>query len=85
MVILFDEMKIQESLVWSKHTGKLIGFVSLGDANLNYATLDKTNTIVSHDLVFLIRSIVNPFKLTLANFFPCMPIIDIISEGSWNM
>lgn len=85
MVILFDEMKIQESLVWSKHTGKLIGFVNLGDANLSYATLDKTNTIVSHDLVFLIRSIVNPFKLNLSKFFPCMPIIDIISESSWNM
>lgn len=52
MVILFDEMKIQESLVWSKHTGKLIGFVNLGHASLNYATLDKTNTIVSHDLVY---------------------------------
>ena len=26
MVILFDEMKIQENLVWSKHTGDLIGF-----------------------------------------------------------
>ena len=52
MVILFDEMKIQESLVWSKHTGKLIGFVNLGDASLNYAALDKTNTIVSHDLVY---------------------------------
>ena len=41
-------MKIQENLVWSKHTGELIGFVNLGDVDLNYATLDKTNTLASH-------------------------------------
>ena len=29
MVILFDEMKIQENLVWSKHTGDLIGLLIL--------------------------------------------------------
>ena len=29
----FDEMKIQENLVWPKHTGDLIGFVDLGDVN----------------------------------------------------
>ena len=27
-----DEMKIQENLVWNKHTGDLIGFIDLGDA-----------------------------------------------------
>ena len=27
VTILFDEMKIQENLVWDKHLGKLIGFV----------------------------------------------------------
>ena len=26
-----DEMKIQENLVWDKHTGELIGYVDLGD------------------------------------------------------
>ena len=68
MVILFDEMKIQENLVWSKHTGDLIGFVDLGDVNLNYATLQETNAIASHVLVFLLQSVVNTFKFSLANF-----------------
>ena len=35
MVILFYEMKIQENSMWSKHTDDLIGFVDLGDVNLN--------------------------------------------------
>ena len=68
MVILFDEMKIEENLVWSKHTGDLIGFADLGDVNLNYATLQETNAIASHVLVFLLRSVINPFKSSLPDF-----------------
>ena len=36
-VMLMDEMKIQENLVWDKHTGDLIGYVDFGDAELNFA------------------------------------------------
>ena len=56
-VILFDEMKIQENLVWSKHIGDLIGFVDLGDMNLNYATFQETNAIASHALSNLVWQI----------------------------
>ena len=68
MVTLFDEMQIQENLEWSRHTGDLIGFVDLGDVNLNYSTLQETNAIASHVLVFILRSVVNRFKFSLANF-----------------
>ena len=61
-------MKIQENLVWFKHTSDLIGFVELGDMNLNYATLQETNVIASHVLVFLLQNVVNPFKFGLVNF-----------------
>ena len=52
-------MKIQEDLVWDKHTGELIGFVDLGDMNVNYATLHNVKELVTHVLVFLVKSIVN--------------------------
>ena len=68
MILLMDEMKIQENLVWDKHTGELIGFVDLGDVDVNYTVLQEPNKLASHVLVFLIRSIVNPFKFSLANF-----------------
>ena len=32
-------MKIQENLVWNKHTGELIGFIDLGDDDINNVTL----------------------------------------------
>ena len=38
-IMLMDEMKIQENLVWDKHTGDLIGYLDFGDAELNYATI----------------------------------------------
>ena len=51
-----------EKLVWNKHNGELIGCVDLGYIDLNYAT------VASHVLVLLIRSIVNRFKFSLADF-----------------
>ena len=67
-VMLMDEMKIKENLVWNKRTGDLIGYVDFGNAELNYATLQKSTDIATHVLVFLLRSVVNPFKFSLPNF-----------------
>ena len=68
IVISFDEMKIQEDLVWDKNTGELIGFVDLGDVEVNYGTLPKSQELASHVLVFLIKSIVNPLSYSFATF-----------------
>ena len=61
-------MKIQDNLVWDKHSGELIGYVDLGDDDINFATLKECDKIASHMLVFLIRSVVNPLKFSFANF-----------------
>ena len=34
VALCFDEMKVQEDLIWGKHTKELIGFVHLGDKTL---------------------------------------------------
>ena len=68
VTILFDEMKIQEDLVWDKHTGELIGFVDLGDEKLNITTLKNTQELATHVLVFLVKSIVNPLSYSFATF-----------------
>ena len=56
-------MKIQEDLVWGKYSGELVGFVYVGDININYATLKNIEELASHVLVFLVKSIVNPLSL----------------------
>ena len=63
-----DEIKVQENLVWDKHTGELVGYVDLGGINTNYETLQILDKIANHILVFLLRNIVNPFKFSLVNF-----------------
>lgn len=68
VILTFDEMKIQDGLVWDKHGSDLIGYVDLGDEELNFATLKDVEDIATHVLVFLIRGLINPFKFTLANF-----------------
>ena len=68
MAILVDEMKIQEYLVWEKNSGELIGSIDFGDEDLSFATFKDTSQIVTHVLVFLIRSIVNQLSFSLANF-----------------
>ena len=60
-IVLMDEMKIQSNFVWDKQTGKLIGYVDLGDTEFNDATLEKTDIIVTHVLVFFICNIANWF------------------------
>ena len=53
-------MKIQENLLLDKHSGELIRFVDLGDINVNVPTLKNTQTLATHVLVFLVKSVVNP-------------------------
>ena len=67
-VLLLDEMKIQEDLVWDKHSGELIEFVDLGDADVNFANLKDQKELASHVLVFMIKSVVNPLSYSFATF-----------------
>ena len=68
IVLLFDEMKIMSNLVFDKVTGELIGYLDLGDPDINFGTLERVDAIASHALVFFIRGICTELKFTLACF-----------------
>ena len=57
VVLLFYKMKVQSNLVLDKGTGELIGFTDLGDLDLNFAVLDKTDEIATHALAFIVRGV----------------------------
>ena len=61
-------MKIQEDLVWDKSTGQLIGFVNLGDEDLNASVFKNVDKLATHILVFLVKSIKNPLSYCFSNF-----------------
>ena len=69
VVIAFDKMKIKSSLVYHKNTGRLIGFVELGDLNNEFAHLSQleddstpgdfnfNRKLATHVNLFMVRSI----------------------------
>ena len=68
MVFLFDEMKVLSNLVLDKVSEELIGFVDLGDPDVNFAVLEKADEIATHALIFLIRGACTQSKFSLAYF-----------------
>lgn len=68
VVVMFDEMKIKCNLVFDKHSEKLIGFVDLGDPQVNHATFDEIQP-ASHVLAFYVRGITTKLQFMLGYFF----------------
>lgn len=62
VILSFDEMKIQSSLVFDKHSNELIGFANLGDDDFNVAAFDSCSVIASHVLAFMIRGVASVLK-----------------------
>ena len=66
VVLSSDEMKIQQNLVYNKHIGQLVGFVYLGDQDLNINCFDKVDQLATHALVYYIRGLASDLKFSLA-------------------
>ena len=47
VVLSFDEIKIQENLVFDKYTGGLVGYVELEDIKLNCSTFQDVNDLAT--------------------------------------
>ena len=65
VVLSFDEMKIKENLVFDKYTGDLVGYVDLGDPDLNYASFDNCDDLATHVLVFYVTGLASKLKFEL--------------------
>ena len=68
IVLSFDEIKIHEKLVFDKHSGQLIGYVDLGDPDLNYSTFKNTDDLATHALVYYLRGLASDLKFSFAYF-----------------
>ena len=60
-------MKIKGRLVFDKHSGKLIGFTSLGDPDLDFSTFEDLE-VATHALAFMVGGIQTTLKFMLAYF-----------------
>ena len=66
VVISFDEMKIQSKLVFDKHSNELIGFVDLGEEELNVSS--GSSDLATHALVFFVQGAASDLKYALGYF-----------------
>ncbi len=76
IVLCMDEMKIKRGLVFSKHSGKLIGFVDLGSVNadiekaLGEESSDNSKKLADHVFVFMARAVFKPtVSIPVAHYF----------------
>ncbi|XP_047137374.1 uncharacterized protein LOC124813866 [Hydra vulgaris] len=68
VTLSFDEIKIQSDLVFDKHSGDLIGYVDLGDPDLNYCSFPDLNELAKHVFVYYVRGLSSDLKYALAFF-----------------
>lgn len=73
IVLLLDEMKVKESLVYDKYSCQVIGFVELDDINHQMSLLENQTTsslppIATHLLTFMVRGLFTSCKFPYAHF-----------------
>ena len=72
VVVLFDGKKVQESLVYDKHSAQVIGFVQLGDLNNQLSEFEQDKTkhppIATHILCLMVRGVFSSLHFPYAHF-----------------
>ena len=85
VALIFDEMKIQESLVFEKESGNIIGFINTGDMNSKLKSFEaqikdkaQENEVATHMLALCVRGIFLKLEYPLAQF-PTAGILELYS------
>ena len=68
VTLAFDEMKIKENLVFDQHHDQLIGFVDLGDPDINFGTFSDVDELASYVLMYYVRGISSDLKFCVGHF-----------------
>ena len=65
VALSFDEMKIQQNVVFDKYSGELIGYVDLGDLEKNSSTFDNEDDLATYVIVYYVRGLASDLKFAL--------------------
>ena len=73
VVVVFDEMKLKESLVYDKNENQVIGFVDLGELNNDLVRLEQSEgdqhpPVATHMLALMVRGIFTNLRFPYAQF-----------------
>lgn len=91
VILILDEMHIREGLVFEKHTGRMIGFVNLGDVNNHLLDFERTikghadddRVLAKSMMVMMVRGLFTPLRFAYSQF-PCAKITgDLLFQPFW--
>ena len=75
VIIVFDEMKVKEDLVYSKYDSDVVGFVDLGGFDSDLRELERRSLgkevftdVATHMLVFMVRGLTSQLRFPYAHF-----------------
>lgn len=71
VAVLIDEMKVKEGLVFSKHSGEVIGFTKLGEINDELTRIEQDSEltpVAKHVLVLMVRGLLFRLNFPYAHF-----------------
>ena len=68
VVLSFDQMKIQQNLVFDKYSGELIGYVDLGDPEKNFSTFSNEDDLATYVMVYYVLGLASDLKFALGYF-----------------
>ena len=75
LTVAFDEMKIKESLVFNKNSNELVGYVNIGDPELNYGTFEDTNQLATHGFKIQLGMLCYKWYVLIPNY------VNILGSG----
>ena len=91
VILLLDEMYVREDLVYSKQSGRLVGFVDLGDVNNHLLAFERKlkGDVTSEPplaktiMAFMVRGLFTPLRFPYAHF-PCTKVTgELLMEPFW--
>lgn len=88
VVLLVDEMKVKEGLVYNKHTGEIVGFTSLGNVNDDLLRLEQEGEhplVAKYVLALMVRGIMFRLNFPYAHFVSRGATADVIFPIVWEV
>lgn len=84
---MFDEIKIKDQLVYEKGTGRMIGYVELGDINQALASLgtEAKQSTASHVLCFMARALKSRTCIPVAHYATNAMTADQVYHMFWEV
>lgn len=89
-ILLLDEMYIKEDLVYDKHSGRMVGFVDLGDVNNHLLAFERSiqnngeeeEVLAKTMMAIMVRGVFTPLRFSYAHF-PSAKVTGELLLGSY--